>query len=304
MKTASKAALEVPGRVAAVMRSVAVLALGGLAAACGSAEGPGSVMEGDAALRGTLVITGSSTVAPLVAEMGRRFEASHPGVRVDIQTGGSSRGIADLRRGLAAVAMISRRLTEDEMDLAAHPVAVDAVGFVVHRDNSVPFLDEDAVRAIFTGQIRDWSEVGGRPGRIVVVHKAEGRGTLELFLHTFGLSQADVRPDVIVSENQHGIKTVAGSPGALGYVSVGAVEEEVAGGTAVRIVPLGGGSLDLSGASSEEAPVAGEGSPMTRTLDLVTDHAPDPLVRAFLEFARSPAVEDLVRGLRFIPPSR
>jgi phosphate transport system substrate-binding protein len=284
-------------RMRALIRLVASLALGGVAAACGPAEGPGGGREGDAALRGTLVITGSSTVAPLVAEMGRRFEASHPGVRVDIQTGGSSRGISDLRRGLAAVAMISRPLADEEMDLVAYPVAVDAVGFVVHRDNSVPFLDKDAVRAIFTGQMRDWSEVGGRPGRIVVVHKAEGRGTLELFLHTFGLGQGDVRPDVIVGDNQHGIKTVAGSRAAIGYVSVGAVEEEVAGGTPVRLVPLGG-------ASAKEAPVAGEGSPMTRTLDLVTGPAPAPLVGAFLEFARSPAVEDLVRGLRFIPPSR
>ena len=297
MKTAFKASLGVRRGMRAAMWLTALLALGGLVPGCGPAEGPGRVMEGDEALRGTLVITGSSTVAPLVAEMGRRFEASHPGVRVDIQTGGSSRGIADLRRGLAAVAMISRSLAEEEMDLAAHSVALDAVGFVVHRDNSVPFLDNDAVRAIFTGQIRDWSEVGGRPGRIVVVHKAEGRGTLELFLHTFGLSQADVRPDVIVGDNQHGIKTVAGSPAAIGYVSVGAVEEEVAGGTPVRIVPLGG-------AASQDAPVAREGALMTRTLDLVTGDAPAPLVQAFLDFARSPAVEDLVRGLRFIPPSR
>lgn len=296
MKTAFKASLWVRRGMRAAVWLTAFLALGALAPGCGPAEGQGSVMEGDAALRGTLVITGSSTVAPLVAEMGRRFEASHPGVRVDVQTGGSSRGIADLRRGLAAVAMISRSLAEEEMDLAAHPVAVDAVGFVVHRDNSVPVLDNDAVRAIFTGQIRDWSEVGGRPGRIVVVHKAEGRGTLELFLHTFGLSQADIRPDVIVGDNQHGIKTVAGSPAAIGYVSVGAVEEEMAGGTPVRIVPLGG-------SASQDAPAAREGALMTRTLDLVTGDAPAPLVQAFLDFARSPAVEDLVRGLRFIPPS-
>ncbi|MGH7889036.1 MAG: substrate-binding domain-containing protein, partial [Thermodesulfobacteriota bacterium] len=61
-------------------------------------------------LKGKLVLTGSSTVAPLAAEIGKRFEAQHPDVRIDVQTGGSSRGVADARQELADIGMVSRAL--------------------------------------------------------------------------------------------------------------------------------------------------------------------------------------------------
>ena len=64
-----------------------------------------------------IVITGSSTVAPLIAEIGKRFEEKNPGVRVDVQTGGSSRGINDARSGLANIGMASRALKDGEKDL-------------------------------------------------------------------------------------------------------------------------------------------------------------------------------------------
>ncbi len=64
-----------------------------------------------------LVLTGSSTVASLASEIGKRFEQEHPRVRVDVQTGGSSRGVADTRRGLSDIGMVSRDLKPDERDL-------------------------------------------------------------------------------------------------------------------------------------------------------------------------------------------
>jgi phosphate transport system substrate-binding protein len=64
-----------------------------------------------------LVLTGSSTVAPLASELARRFEAENPGVRIDVQTGGSSRGILDARKGLADIGMVSRGLKDEESDL-------------------------------------------------------------------------------------------------------------------------------------------------------------------------------------------
>jgi phosphate transport system substrate-binding protein len=64
--------------------------------------------------RNKIVITGSSTVAPLVAEIAKQFEAKHPDIRVDVQTGGSSRGLTDARQGLADIGMVSRALTDKE----------------------------------------------------------------------------------------------------------------------------------------------------------------------------------------------
>lgn len=72
-----------------------------------------------------LLITGSSSVAPLAAEVAKRFEQQNKGVRIDVQSGGSSRGIADARNGLADIGMVSRALKSDETDLQAHTVALD-----------------------------------------------------------------------------------------------------------------------------------------------------------------------------------
>ena len=81
---------------------------------------------------GKLVITGSSTVAPLALEIARRFEERHPGARVDVQTGGSSRGIADTRSGVADLGMASRDLAGDEQDLVSYTLARDGVCLIVH----------------------------------------------------------------------------------------------------------------------------------------------------------------------------
>src|SRR4029079_8193166 len=67
-----------------------------------------------------LVLTGSSTIAPLVSEMGKRFETLHPGVHVDVQSGGSGRGVTDSRQGLADIGLVSRVLKDDEKDLVPY----------------------------------------------------------------------------------------------------------------------------------------------------------------------------------------
>lgn len=242
-----------------------------------------------------LELTGSSTVAPLAAEIARRFEVEHPGVRVDVQTGGSSRGIADARSRLVQVGMVSRELTADEgADLTAHPVARDGVALVVHADNPVPGLDSEQVRAIWRGEVEDWSELGGPPGPVTVVHKAEGRATLVVFLEHFGLRNAEVEADVIVGDNQQGIRTVAGNPGAVGYVSVGEVEVEAARGVPIRVVRL-------DGVEPTPATVADGSYGLGRMLNLVTPGEPSGLAAEFVEYARSPAVRDLVRAQGFVP---
>jgi len=250
---------------------------------------------GDAAAgRRTLVLTGSSTVAPLAAEIGKRFEARHPGVRVDVQTGGSSRGVADVRRGVADIGTVSRALAASEHDLHAFTIARDGVCLIAHRTNPVTSFDEAQVVGIYTGKITNWKAVGSADGPITVVHKAEGRSTLELFLHHFGLRNSEVQPDVVIGDNEQGIKTVAGNPWAIGYVSIGAAEYDATHGVAIKLLPVGGVAASV-------ANVRNGSFPISRPLNLVTRTLPEGLVRQFIDFARSPAVEDLVRSLYFVP---
>lgn len=242
----------------------------------------------------TLVLTGSSTVAPLAGEIGKRFEAENPGVRVDVQTGGSSRGIADARRGTADIGMASRALGAGEEDLVAIPIARDGVCVIVHRDNPVAALSDEQIVAIYTGKIESWDAVGGAAAPITVVTKASGRATLEVFLGYFGLEEDQVDADIVIGDNEQGVKTVSGDPNAIGFVSVGNAEYSAAAGAPLRLLPAGG--VEASTATLESGAF-----PISRPLNFVFTQAPTGLAKQLSDYARSEAVHDLVRELGFVP---
>jgi phosphate transport system substrate-binding protein len=242
------------------------------------------------------VLTGSSTVAPLANEIGKRFETLHPGVRIDVQTGGSSRGVADSRRHLADIGMVSRDLNPEEHDLHAFTIARDGIGVIVHRDNPVKSLSNEQIVAIYTGRIENWEEVGGTDAEITVVNKSQGRSTLELFVSHFQLENSDIQADVVIGDNEQGIKTVAGNVHAIGYVSIGTAEYDVTHGVAIKLLPLGNVVASIEN-------VGNASFPLSRPLNFVTSTQPQGLTKEFIEFARSHAVRDIIEEQYFVPLS-
>ncbi len=241
-----------------------------------------------------LILTGSSTIAPLAAEIGKRFETLNPGIRIDVQSGGSSRGISDARSGIADIGMVSRAPNPGESDLKFFGVARDGVGIILHRDNPVASLTDAQITGIFKGNITDWKDVGGEAGRITVVNKAEGRSTLELFLSYFKLRNSEIKAHVVIGDNAQGIKTVAGNPGAIGYVSIGAAEFEADQGTPIKLLPM-------SGVAPSVENVRNGSFPLSRPLNFVTKREPQGLARRFIDFARSRNVNDLIKAEYFAP---
>jgi len=244
-----------------------------------------------------LILTGSSTVAPLALEIGKRFEKLHPGVRVDVQSGGSTRGVNDVRTGLADIGMVSRALKTEEGDLTGYLIAMDGIGIILHQANPIQKLSDAQIKAIYTGKITNWEELGGEDRRITVVNKAEGHSTLELFLHHFQLKNSEIRAQVVIGDNQQGIKTVAGNYGAIGYVSIGTAEYEVSHGTTIRLLPM-------NGVSASVANVRDGIFPLSRPLNLVSKGAPTSLAEEFIAFAQSKEVNDLATAQYFVPVSR
>ena len=252
-------------------------------------EYPNARAEGE-----RLIITGSSTMAPLVSEIGKRFETLHPGIRVDVQTGGSSRGIADIVNGLADIGMASRALKSQEQHLSGSVIAHDGITIILHTSNPVQELADDQIRSIYTGSITNWSHVGGPDAAITVVNKAEGRSTLELFLDYFHLSNRDIHAHVVIGDNEQGIKTVAGNPNAIGYVSIGTAQYDATHGIGIRLL-----SLQHIPATIE---TVREGRfPLSRPLTLVTKSPPAGLIKTFIDFAQSPQVHDLILKQYFVP---
>lgn len=243
-----------------------------------------------------LVLTGSSTIAPLALEIAKRFEKLNPDMRVDVQSGGSSRGIADVRSGAAHIGMASRELKADEADLMAVPIAKDGITIILNRLNPVASLSDDQIKAIYTGRIVNWRALGGPDRPITVVNKAEGRSTLELFLAHFKLKSRDIKAHTVIGENQQGIKTVAGNPNAIAYVSIGTAESETRLGSPIKLLPM-------AGVAATVAHVRDGSYPLARRLNLVVLPKHNEVSKRFLSFAQSAAVHDLVREQFFVPLS-
>ena len=244
-----------------------------------------------------LSITGSSTVAPLMTEIARAYEASHPGIRIDVQAGGSSRGVSDVRSKRAQLGMVSRRLKADESDLTAVTIAIDGITCISHAQNRTAGCTREQLLEIYTRKITNWSQVGGVDLPIVVVNKAEGTATLELFTQFLGIKPSQIISSVIIGDNAQGIKTVAVTPGAIGYVSIGAAQTAVIDGASIKL-------LALDGIIPSSVTVLDGTWAMTRPLNVITLGKPANEAAALLEFAHSSAVDGIIKGLAFVPPPR
>ena len=241
------------------------------------------------------MITGSSTVAPVVADVAKRYENAHPGTRIEVQSGGSSRGISDASTGVADIGMVSRALTDEEKQkLTARLLAADGVCVIVHRDNPVNELNKGQLIDIYTKKVTNWNQVGGADATIVVANKAEGRSTLEIFAHFLGLDNADIKADVICGENLHVINSVVSNPNTIGYVSIGTASAEAGAGTPIKLVVTEGVTPTMESVRDGSFPI-------TRPLNLVTDAETSPAARAFLDYLMSPEIHDLIEKHYFVP---
>jgi len=240
-----------------------------------------------------LVVTGSSTLAPVITRVAERI-GQESGIPVDVQSGGSGRGINDVRQGLADVGMVSRALDASEQDLDAVVVARDGIALIVNERNPLEELSREQVRALYLGRTQNWSELGWKDKPVTVINKSSGRATLTRFLEFFGLDNREIEADMIIGENQQGIQAVASDPAALGYVSIGTAEYEAEAGTGIRLLALEGVEASTDTLSAGRYPLA-------RDLSLVTRGERSEPVKRFLAFARSDAVGDLYSDHYFIP---
>ncbi len=253
-----------------------------------------AVTQGNSTSSQKLVITGSSTVAPVASEIAKRYETQNPQVRIDVQTGGSSRGLADVRQRVADIGMVSRAAKPEDKDLQFHTIAKDGVVVIVHRDNPIQQLTNQQITDLYTGKLDNWQDVGGKSAPITVVNKAEGRSTLDVFTRHFQLKSSQIKADVVIGDNEQGIKTVAGNPQAIGYVSVGAAAVNVERGTPIKVLPLDGIQATANTVRDGEFP-------LSRPLNFVTQGALSPEQQKFIAFAQSSQVTDIVQEQSLVP---
>jgi phosphate transport system substrate-binding protein len=265
-----------------------------LAGCSRDSAGPSARAKPAAALSGKLLITGSSTMQPLMAEVAQRFQSLHPGVQIEVQAGGSGRGVSDARNGKADFGMASRALTDKESDLFGFPVGRDGIGILVHTQNPVKALTRDQVSGLYTGRVANWKELGGHDAAVFAVGAAPGHSSHELFLEHFKLRNEEITLHAILGDNPLRVSAVAENPNAIVYISLGEAERRVQEGVPVKLLPM-------DGVPATSRNIRNGNYPISRPLMLVTRELPRGLARTFIEFAFSAQVNDIVAQHDFIP---
>ena len=248
----------------------------------------------DEPLAGRLRITGSSTMAPMVEELGKRFRKLHPGVAITVEAGGSGRGVRDALEGKADIGMASRELAAKEQALFAIPMARDGVAFVVHKDNPVDGLDRAALRAVFTGKVTDWKDLGGHAARIEVVTRSPGHGSLEIVTSYLGIEPGALKAGRTAGDSEDVQRIIAANRDAIGFFSVGAADDAVQHGRPLK-------PLAVDGFAPGSGSVRDGQWPLSRPLNLLTRRVPAGVAKAFIQFALSPAAREVIIEHDFVP---
>ncbi len=203
-----------------------------------------------AALSGSVSTNGSTSMEKVIGALKEQFMADNSGVTVTYDPTGSGAGIEAATNGTADIGLASRALKDEEKagGLTETIVALDGIAVIVNADSKVENLTVEQIGKIFTGEITDWSEVGGDAGTISCVGRESGSGTRDGFESITGTKDA-CKLDQELTSTGGVIEAVAGNANAIGYASLSAVE----GKDTVKAVTVGGVACTEEGPSSTAA---------------------------------------------------
>ncbi|MDO8786625.1 MAG: phosphate ABC transporter substrate-binding protein [Sulfuritalea sp.] len=250
--------------------------------------------KGTAPASGKLLISGSSTMAPMMVAVGKRFSTLHPGVQIEVKVTGSGRGIDDVTKGKADIGMASRALADKDSSLYSFAIARDGVGLVVHKNNPVQSLSNRQVLDIYTGKINNWSKVGGQDTPIAPINAKEDIGSVDLFTHYFDLRYADIKARIVVSDNLARVRALVENPNGIAYMSFGTALHEANKGVPIKLLPI-------DGVAATTKNIRNGNFPLSRPLLLLTRDLPTGLAKDFINFSLSSQITEIVVQHDFVP---
>ena len=174
-----------------------------------------------------ITVAGSTSVEPFTELLAEEYMHLHPQSHIYVQGGGSSAGVEAVRSGSAHIGLSSRSLIGKEKNLHAVMIAQDAIAIIVHPQNPVQDIPLTKVREVFSGKVKNWEELGGKNRAIILVTREEGSGTREAF-QKLVMGEDEIAPEALVQDSNGAIRqVVTGDPSAIGYISLGLVNEKV-----------------------------------------------------------------------------
>jgi phosphate transport system substrate-binding protein len=200
----------------------------------------------------TVTVAGSTSVNPLMELLTAEYRKTHGNVSFNISATGSGDGIKAVPAETAEIGMSSRELSASEKGsgIDEHLIAIDGIAVIVNPGNPLSNLTVDQIRNIYTGAVTDWSQVGGRAGRIAVVSREPGSGTRSAFEEIVRFQDQLVRGAVEFDGTGAVIAEISRNVDATGYISLGSVSGAVKAlgvdGTAASTANVVNGSYKIS----------------------------------------------------------
>lgn len=245
-----------------------------------------------------LVIKGSDTLgAKLVPQLAEQFKAQHSGTTFDIAAEGSTTGIAAIIDGTADIGMASRRAKTSEVGSATAKgrhmrptvVAYDGIAVIVNSANPVKGLTRRQVEQIFTGEVSDWSAVGGSGGKISIYTRNTSSGTYSEFKELAMKKRDYAGSSQKMAGNEQIASEVGKNANGIGYVGMAYVKS-----SGVRVV-------SIDGATPSVKSVQDHSYPYWRPTFYYTNGDPSGLAKQFVDFTLSPTGQKIVARVGFVP---
>ena len=244
-------------------------------------------------LSGAVATNGSTSMEEVMGVLTEQFTNDNPDVSVTYDPTGSGTGIEAAANGTADIGLSSRALTEEETasGLVGTEVALDGIAVIVNADSPVADLSVEQIAQIFTGEITDWSEVGGDAGEIACIGREANSGTRDGFESITETEDACVLSQELNSTGAV-IQAVSSSPNAIGYASLSAVE----GQDGIKAITVGG-------VACTEETVKDGTYEIQRPFVFVTKEgaALSEAAQAFFDFATSADASELIAGAGAVP---
>ena len=197
--------------------------------AVGCAKGVASnESQNEESLTGTISLAGSTSMEKLCEAMSESFMADNQGITVTVEYVGSGAGIESLSKGSVDIGNSSRNLKPEELSngCVENVVALDGIAVIVDKNNGVKDISSENLKKLYTGEIKNWKELGGADEAVVVIGREAGSGTRDAFEELLELKD---KCDYAQQLDSTGavLAKVASTPGAIGYVSLDVVDDSV-----------------------------------------------------------------------------
>jgi phosphate transport system substrate-binding protein len=274
-----------------VSLSLLFFLLAGLCVAMGATAPTFALAE----VSGNLIVAGNGPEQTMIEGLARAFEKANPRAYVDVVWDDHSKPVEMVKGGDAHLAVTGA----EDASLAATQIAWDGIGILVHLSNFTKEVTRQQVADIFSGKVREWSDLGGPETKILLIDRPKNQNIRDAFEHQLGIDGKIPANAKVIAKDDKVIKTVVGTLpplSAVAYISLSQGLAVVTSGVAVRLLPVD--------KVEPEVPTVKDGRyPLRRPVLLLAKKDPNPLVEAFAQFALSPAGKQIITD-SYIPFER